>query len=128
MLIMCASCGVEINVPPELLGGIESVDQVEPYICDACESTRDEEADERDHDQTIDFDCCPRCGSEKTREDPVEGFYYCADCGWNEQEDEERSCPCGCDGDNPRCVHALSYGPPQNNGVQPTCPAAQVEQ
>lgn len=54
MLITCASCGVEINVPPELLGGIESVDQVEPYICDACENRRDLEADDLDHE-------CPCC-------------------------------------------------------------------
>lgn len=68
MLITCANCGIEINVPPELLVGIESVDQVEPYICDACENRRDLEADDRDHE-----------------------------------------CPCGCEGDDSRCVYALSY-------------------
>lgn len=51
MIITCASCGEVIEVPAELLTGLDAVDQIEPYICDACETRRDDIADDLDHEQ-----------------------------------------------------------------------------
>lgn len=65
MQITCVNCGDVCEVPNEILIGLDSIDQIEPYICDACENQRDLKADEDDHE-----------------------------------------CPCGCDGDDSRCVYS----------------------
>ena len=49
MQITCASCGDVIDIPPELLGDDPDITRLEPYICDACETRRDDAADELDH-------------------------------------------------------------------------------
>ena len=57
MQITCANCGDVCEVPKEILIGLESVDQIEPYICDACENQRDLKADNNDHEMQYGTAC-----------------------------------------------------------------------
>jgi hypothetical protein len=68
IFVTCVSCHREIEVPVELIGDNFDPDHILSYICDECETERDEVEDEWDHE-----------------------------------------CPCGCEGDESRCVYALSY-------------------
>lgn len=83
LTITCANCGESIVVPAELVGDNFEILLTEPYICDACEARYDDEADDLDHDINC-FEFCPKCNSERMRQLPEEGFWYCADCGWKE--------------------------------------------
>jgi len=79
MQITCANCGYVCEVPKEILIGLESVDQIEPYICDACENQRDLKADDDDHE----MQCCGGCGlPPRPRPEPIGKIRVtCVDCG-----------------------------------------------
>lgn len=72
IIVECANCHQEIEVPAELIGDNLEPDQILPYICDECETKFDEAADDADHE-----------------------------------------CPCGCEGNDSRCVYTASWGKPQ---------------
>ncbi len=48
--IQCANCGTDVEIPDELIGDNTEVFLTELYLCDACETQRDDEADDLDHE------------------------------------------------------------------------------
>lgn len=81
MHVTCASCDQIVEIPSELIGGLESVDQIEPYICDACESHWDNRSDDLDHEMDIeDRKVCPNCGNVGAIE--RSGIEQCDACGY----------------------------------------------
>ena len=106
MHIICANCGYVCEVPKEVIIGLESVDQIDPYICDACENQRDLKADDDDHEMQYGTACA--CCEVPIVVDGWDG-YTLALC---------RHCfEAGCD---PNSTETCKAGKRPNNGVHST--------